>query len=66
MGEGDAVELLGPIGTAKVGLGLEASDGVRLVSLPQHDGKCLVVLPASSQVDVCVQEVTESCAGTFV
>ena len=59
VGEGDAVKLLGPVGTAKVGLGLEASDGICLVSLPQHDGKGLVVLPAPGQVDVGVQEVTE-------
>ena len=59
MGERDAVELLGPVGAAKVGLCLEASDGVGLVSLPQHDGKRLVVLPATGQVDVGVQEIAE-------
>ena len=58
MGERDAVKLLGPVGTAKVGLGLETSHSVSLISLPQHDGKGLVVLPATSQVDMGVQEVT--------
>ena len=42
-----------------MGLGLQASDGICLVSLSQHDGKRLVVLPASRQVDVGVQEITD-------
>ena len=40
-------------------LGLQASDGVCFISLPQHDGKCLVVLPPSCQVDVGIQEITD-------
>ena len=57
--ERDTVKLLCPVWSAKVCLGLQTSDGISLISLPQHDGKCLVVFPASGQVDVCVQEITE-------
>jgi len=41
-----------------MGLGVEAGDGIPLLPLPQHDSKGLVVPPATSQVDVCIQEVT--------
>ena len=58
MRERYSVEDIGPVRTTKVGLCLETSDGVPVVSLPQHDGKGLVVLPTSSQVDMGVQEVT--------
>lgn len=58
VGEGDAIKLLRPVWTTKVGLSLQASNGIRLISLPQHDSKCLVVLPATSQVNVSVQEIT--------
>ena len=63
VGERDAIKLLGPVRTAKVGLCLQASDGICLISLPQHDGECLVVLPATRQVDVGVQEITDSVTG---
>lgn len=58
VGEGDAIKLLGPVWTTKVSFSLQASNGIRLISLPQHDGKCLVVLPATSKVNVSVQEIT--------
>ncbi len=54
----DAVKLFAPVRTTKVRLCLETSDGITIVSLLQHNGKCLTVLPASSQVDGCVQEIT--------
>ena len=41
-----------------MGLGVEASYSVSLLSFPQHDGKGLVVSPPSCQVDVGVQKVT--------
>lgn len=52
------IKYVGPDGTTEVCLRLQASDGVTIVSFSQHDGKGLVVLPASRQVDVSVQEVT--------
>ena len=58
MGKGHAVKDFGPLRTSKMGLGVEAGDGIPLLPLPQHDSKGLVVPPATSQVDVCIQEVT--------
>ncbi len=40
-----------------MGLGLETGNGVTIISLPQHDGKGLVVLPTPRQIDVSVQEI---------
>jgi len=58
MSEGHAVKGFGPLGTSKMGLGVEASDGIPLLPLPQHDSKGLVVPPATSQIDMCIQEIT--------
>ena len=41
-----------------MGFSVEASYSVSLLSLPQHDGKGLVVSPPSCQVDMGVQKVT--------
>ena len=57
MGERDAVKFLWPLWSTEVSFGLQASNGVRLISLPEHDGEGLVVFPTSCEVDMGVQEV---------
>lgn len=56
--EGHAIKDFGPLWTSKMGFSVEASYSVSLLSLPQHDGKGLVVSPPSCQVDMGVQKVT--------
>ena len=56
--KGHAIKDFGPLWTSKMGFSVEASYSVSLLSLPQHDGKGLVVSPPSCQVDMGVQKVT--------